>query len=132
MEYEKPFDIWNPFKQSIHKRLDRVLFNEREIWWCHVGINVGFEIDGKGEPFARPVLILRKFSRGMFLGIPFTSSERTGSWYVPVSFEGRTSNLVLSQIRVFDVRRLQRRIVAINETEFKQIKKQLAELLGLT
>lgn len=130
-KYKKPFDEWHPLKKEVHERSVLVIFKEGQVWWCSVGVNVGHEIDGKGKPFRRPVLIVKKFSRTMLLAVPLTSKQRSGSWYAPIAIDGIQSNLVLSQVRVFDAKRLQRRIVEINETEFSQIKKQLGMLLGL-
>ena len=43
---------------------------KKDIWWVSVGVNVGFEEDGKNDNFVRPVLVLKKFNNDMFLGIP--------------------------------------------------------------
>ena len=58
-------------------------FSERDIWWCSLGENVGYEQDGKHENFERPILILRKFSQDMFLGAPLTSSEKEHPLRIP-------------------------------------------------
>ena len=52
------FDIWNEVKKLTHARDDiaEIFFYEREVWWCRLGANVGFEQDGKGEHFQRPIL----------------------------------------------------------------------------
>jgi hypothetical protein len=68
----------------------------------------------------------------MFLGIPTTSKTKTGTWYSQIKIEENPSNLILSQLRVFDSKRLQRRIITIHETEFEQIKKQLGQLLEIS
>jgi hypothetical protein len=61
---QKDFDAWNTEKKSIHANEDYLpLYHEREIRWCSLGQNVGFEQDGTGERHARPVLILKGFSR---------------------------------------------------------------------
>ncbi|MBU2219125.1 hypothetical protein KKG15_01365 [Patescibacteria group bacterium] len=40
---EKDFDAWNIQKKKIHSRDEKILFHEREIWWCSLGVNIGFE-----------------------------------------------------------------------------------------
>lgn len=42
-EHQKDFDNWNERKKKIHQGKKDIYFNEREIWWCMVGVNVGFE-----------------------------------------------------------------------------------------
>jgi hypothetical protein len=60
---QKDFDGWNEQKKSIHVASHAPLYHEREIRWCHLGTNIGFEQDGTGEGRSRPVLILKGFSR---------------------------------------------------------------------
>ena len=57
------FVYWTRLKIRIHFQdiQERPYFKEREIWWVNLGVNVGFEQDGKGDNFERPILILKKF-----------------------------------------------------------------------
>lgn len=129
--YQKPFDEWFPVKKQVHERTTKIVFKEGETWWCNIGINVGFETDGKGRAFARPVLIIKKFSRTMFFAVPFTSKFKSGNWYAPLEIEKDiTSYAILSQARAYDTKRLQRKISDVDLKEFAKIKKQLGELLG--
>ena len=57
----KDFDKWNETKKLVHKDGTDKFYHTREIWWCALGINVGFEQDGSGEEYRRPVLILKGF-----------------------------------------------------------------------
>jgi mRNA interferase MazF len=97
------------------------LFKEAEIWWCSIGINVGVEIFGKGPDFARPVIIFKKFNAHSFLGIPLTTQLKEGVWYIPISFSGKERRAILSQIRVFDARRLLRKIGTLAGDDFQNI-----------
>lgn len=48
--YDKDFDGWNIKKKEINSKFHKPpMFKERDIWWISVGINVGFEEDGKHE-----------------------------------------------------------------------------------
>jgi mRNA interferase MazF len=60
------FDQWNTVKQNTHQKKERVFFHEREIWFLSIGQNIGFEQNGKGSNFLRPVLILKQFSNEVF------------------------------------------------------------------
>ena len=73
---EKDFDRWNSQKKGINKEDERLYFREGEVWWAHLGVNVGYEIDGKRSDFSRPVLILKKFNQFSFLALPLTTNER--------------------------------------------------------
>ncbi|MFA7308472.1 MAG: hypothetical protein WC045_00185 [Patescibacteria group bacterium] len=69
---QEEFSKWNNLKIPIAERKKFPQFSEREIWWCSIGKNVGHECDGKNELFERPVLVLKKFNRDTFLGMPIT------------------------------------------------------------
>jgi hypothetical protein len=43
---QKDFDKWNETKKKIHDRINTPFFNEREVWWCVLGRNIGVEQDG--------------------------------------------------------------------------------------
>ena len=52
----KDFIKWSKVKERVND-LDssHIYFQERKIWWCYLGLNVGTEEDGKGDYFMRPV-----------------------------------------------------------------------------
>ena len=102
--------------------------NKGEIWWAAVGKNIGAEINGKSETFARPVLIFKKFSRETFLAIPLASQPHHGSWYVEVHFSHRISQIILSQIRVMSVSRLYKRIGVVPDVDFEMAKMKFEKL----
>lgn len=72
-QLSKNFDKWNEIKKKLDVSERSVEFNEREIWWCSIGINVGSEQHSQTEDFSRPVLVIRKFTRDIFWGIPLTT-----------------------------------------------------------
>lgn len=118
---EKDFDSWNKVKQDLDEWSKPPFFNEREIWWCSIGVNVGFEIYGKGETFARPVLIVRKYSRHTFFGLPFTSRRKDHPMHYPIDFNNRKGSLLLDQGKTMDSKRLGRMIGSISEKKLNEI-----------
>ncbi|GEM_PF-6457268 len=40
---KKDFQNWHNKKTLIHESKNRPGFHEREVWWCALGVNVGFE-----------------------------------------------------------------------------------------
>ena len=71
---QKDFPGWHRHKEQLHAQHHTPTFQEREIWWCSVGVNVGHEMDGKNQFYNRPVLIVRKFNPHIFFGVPLTLS----------------------------------------------------------
>jgi len=126
---EKDFQSWHNKKARIDQIPKRPFFREQEIWFCHLGANVGFEQDGSGEEFLRPVLIFRKFNNEIFWGIPLTKTNKTSKFYFRFSFlPGIESSAVLSQIRLIDARRLARNIGYLPKDKFRELIQKLKEL----
>lgn len=101
-------------------------FKERDIFYCKIGQNIGFEQNGKGKEFVRPVIILKKFNKFMFFGIPLSTQIKEGIFYHKFEFT-KNDNLItnialLSQLKLFSSNRLLNKIGVINKTEFEEIK----------
>lgn len=132
---QKDFDRWNEEKKKIDTEQGCPGFSVREIWYCHMGLNVGFEQDGKGDDFLRPVIIVRKFNNRIFWAIPLTSiqknvSEHASSYYFPFTFAPETQSIaILSQIRLTDAKRLSHRIGHVSKVDFSELKKKLKALI---
>lgn len=132
---KKDFDKWNSKKKRIHDIVRAPFFNEREIWFCFLGANVGFEQDGSGVDFQRPVIVLKKFNREIFWGVPLTKTKkmkrkkRAEAYYFNFSFiKGVSSTAILSQIRLIDGKRLSRALGRIREEDYKKLTRKLKAL----
>lgn len=129
----KQFDAWNDVKKSAEENNDIARFREKEIFATAIGQNVGFEQNGKGDEFLRPVLIYKKFSNRLFMGIPLSKTLKDGVFYHSFEFQaGVISTAVLSQMRLFDAKRLRYRMGMINTENFETIKSKPGKLLGVT
>lgn len=127
--HTKEFDKWNEEKKIIDNTENKKTFHEREVFSINVGENVGFEQNGKGEEFLRPVIIYKKFSGNVFLGIPLTKAEKEGKFYKSFEFQGKKSTAILSQIRLFDSKRLKYKIGKMSVGDFNAVKEKLIELI---
>ncbi len=125
---EKEYDDWNTNKKQL-SIANRAYFHKGEIWFASIGKNIGDEEDGKNYSFERPILIVRKFNNNIFLGVPLTSNEdKEGKYYHKlISFSGSTA--ILSQIRLFDAKRLLRLMGKIENEELKDIKKKVGKIV---
>lgn len=75
-------------------------------------MNVGTEIYGKEEDFARPVLVINAEVGDIFVGIPLTSKIKSGKYCYVVRVKGdKLSTALIYQIRSFDKRRLRKKLV---------------------
>ena len=86
----KAFDAWNKVKKSIDSYVEesRPFFSAGEIWWSRLGVNVGYETDGKNGTFQRPVIILKKYNQYSFLALPLTSSPKRNPYRLPIGKVG--------------------------------------------
>lgn len=119
---DKHFNEWMVIKSDLHHKAVRRNVKEGDIWWCAVGENVGIEINGKSETFARPVLVMRKLSQFGFMGIPLTSQQHEGSWYACFIFKEKTQYAALAQAKVFSVSRLYKRIGTVPDSDLQIVR----------
>ena len=129
---KKDFDKWNKRKKRLNGDSLRLFFHEREVWWCSVGVNVGFEQDGRGVCFARPVLIFKKFNNEVFWAIPLSTKIKKGKFYVPIELGDTVPRVVIvSQLRLVDAKRLIDKMSMIPADNYKLIQKAVINLCGL-
>ncbi len=128
---QKDFEGWHTRKSSIHSSGVRPNFHAREVWFISMGVNIGFEQDGKGSDYLRPVLVVRKFDKETFWGVALTSRSKSGVHYFTFSHRGggRLSTANLSQLKLIDSKRLRYQVGAISEDNFIELKKRLIDLL---
>lgn len=124
---QKDFDAWNIQKKAINNSNKVHFFHEREVWWCSIGANIGFEEDGKGKAFFRPVLILKKYNRNHLLIVPLSSRIKKHPLRYTFMLQGKQQNALLSQLRVIDSKRLQRRMGRVSVGVFKKIQELVRE-----
>jgi mRNA interferase MazF len=123
---EKDFNGWILKKKKIESDLPWIFCHRREIWWCSLGINVGFEEDGKGKRFSRPVVVIRGFNEKIFIGVVLTTQKKSGDFYFPLGVVGdKEAYAILSQIRLIDTKRLIRKIAVLDEAIFEELKNAL-------
>lgn len=127
----KNFSEWNNIKQDLHKSQKSIIFKERDIIWTSVGVNIGYEQDGKGEIFSRPVLIVKKFSHNLFFGVPLSTQIKQGSFFFEFQLNNKPSNALLVQGRIYDAKRLENKIGMISKDDFVKLKRNLKELLNV-
>ena len=124
----KDFDAWNKRKKEIDIE-EPNFYHEKEIRWCSLGVNIGFEQDGPSQAYKRPVLIIRGFSRHVCLVVPLTTSTKKNPYHMSVGIvEDVEAFAILSQIRLIDTKRLHARLIVLNKKKFNEIKKAIKNL----
>ena len=126
---KKDFSGWIVIKEKLHNvgRIRSV--NTGDIWWYAAGENVRTEINGKSKRFSRPVIIIKKFGRFSFWGVPLTSQKHSGSWYVSFVFQNKTETAALHQLRNIDVSRLYDKIGQVPLSDLQSVIDGITQLL---
>jgi len=127
----KKHNEWNEVKKEIDTQIHSIIYKERDIFWASIGENIGYEQNGKGRIFSRPVLIVKKFSRNMFFGVPLSTKIKEGSFFFEFELLGKKSNALIVQGRLFDTKRLENKIGMMSKDDFIKLKEKLRELLGM-
>ena len=124
----KNFDSWNEVKKRISNN-SPVYTKEGEVYYAILGVNVGYEQDGKGELYLRPIVVYKKFGRDSILAIPLTSQKKSGRFYYSFQFKKDVVSVaLLSQIRLLDTRRVYKKVGRMKFNDFKDMKKKFQEL----
>ena len=127
------YNNWNEIKITIENENIIVGFKERDIFYMNMGKNIGFEQDGKGENFVRPVVIIKGFNKNMFFGIPLSTKIKEGKFYYKFQFQKKdelVENIaLLSQMRLFSTKRLLNKIGVILKENFESLKNEFKSLI---
>jgi mRNA interferase MazF len=128
----KKFKEWHTVKEKLHKETKKsIVPKEREVYWASIGVNIGHEQDGKGNIFSRPILVIKGYTKNLFFGVPLSTQIKQGSFFFEFELNGKKSNALIVQSRIYDTKRLENRIGMISNDEFTSLKKQLKELLDV-
>lgn len=133
-EVVRAFVRWTKVKIQIHHKPDEEInslyFKEREIWWAHLGQNVGFEENGKNEAFDRPVIVLKKFNQHFLWAVPTSTKIKSSNpYYFLFHRDDHRYSALVSQIRPMSSKRLIRKIGKIPKPAFAQLLNRIFDIL---
>ena len=127
---KKDFDNWNTKKKDINNNSLNRFYHPREIWWCSLGVNIGFEQDGTNEQYQRPILIIKAFSSHVCLIVPLTTSKKKNPYHVSVGIVGgKEAFAIISQIRLVDTKRFTDRLSIVDKQIFDKIRNAIRDLI---
>ena len=122
----KDFDRWNKNKKIIDKIGTNKFYHPRDVWWCNLGVNVGFEQDGSGDKYERPVVVMKGFSKQVCLVVPLTTSQKENPYHIKLGkVDGKEASAIFSQVRLVDTKRFSEKIGVIDFVLFERIKKAI-------
>lgn len=124
----KDFSKWNKKQSQLDAKKERLYFRVGEVWWTHIGENIGVEANGKSEEYLRPVIILKKFNKYSFISVPLTTSPIRNKYRISIGkILGKEAAVNISQVRYLDSKRLAKKICPLETGLFLDVKKKASE-----
>ncbi|MDP3800156.1 MAG: type II toxin-antitoxin system PemK/MazF family toxin [bacterium] len=127
----KEYDLWNEIKKNIQFDTDRPDYfpQEGEVWMSSLGKNIGFEQNGSGDSFSRPVLIVKKFNNRMFWIVTLSTKQKSFDFYFNYTdLSNQKVSVILAQMKLVSLKRLRRKLYEISGSLFDEIKQKLKAL----
>lgn len=126
------FDAWNELKKKIDSEQNEPGFfpKEGEVWMATVGKNIGFEQNGSGNNFSRPILIIKKFNNHMFWVVPLSTKQKGFDFYFNYTDPNNQKvSAILAQVKLMSVKRLKRKLYEISSELFDQMKRKFTSFV---
>lgn len=127
------FDTWNAIKKDISEESSvnrRNIPRREDVWVSILGKNIGFEQNGIGDYFLRPVLIVKKFNNKMFWVVPLSRKQKDLDFYVNYTDQsGREVSAIVSQLKLISINRFKRKLYTIESEVFTQVINKIIYLL---
>ncbi len=133
MTEEQEFDKWNKQKKSLHLKPDLVKFypHKRQVWMAVYGKNIGYEQNGAGDNFFRPILVIKKFNNKMFWIVPLSSKQKQIDFYYNfLDLNDIPAAIILAQLKLVSIKRFYRLMYTLDKQKFEKIIDRLTILLN--
>lgn len=128
----KDFDSWNELKKKIdvEKNEPDRFPKDGEVWMSSLGKNIGYEQNGSGDNFSRPILIVKKFNNHMFWVIPLSTKQKSFDFYFNFTDPNNQKvSAILAQMKLISVKRLKRKLYDIPNKLFDEMKQKIKSFL---
>ncbi len=127
---KKDFDKWNILKKEIDNNKNIPYFREGQICFISMWINIWFEQNWKNDNFSRPVLIIKKFNKDIFLWVSLTTKKRISNYIFYIGeFKNKKNYAILSQLRLYSSKRLLSHIWWVTKNINDELKEKITKLL---
>jgi mRNA interferase MazF len=91
-----------------------------------LGKNVGFEQNGNGARFSRPLLVIKKINNHMFWCVPLSTKQKSFDFYYNFTDPNEQKvSAILAQLRLISIKRLKRKLYEIPSFSFMEIREKL-------
>ncbi len=129
---DKEYDAWNELKKKINSDITEPDYfpKEGEVWMSSLGKNIGFEQNGSGSNFSRPIIVVKKFNNHMFWCASLSTKQKKFDFYYNFTDpNGEKVSVILAQLKLVSVKRLKRKLYDISGNDLTEIKGRLRKFL---
>lgn len=130
---QEDFDQWNEVKKKIEAStyIKELFPKAGEVWMCSIGRNIGFEQNGGGSNFSRPVLVVKKFNNQMFWSVPLSTKQKQYDFYHNFTDpDNRNVSAILAQMKLVSIKRFKRRLYEIPDGLLNDMRIRLQAFLS--
>ena len=129
------YDKWNSVKKKTQNNNRKLGIKPRDIFWAKIGQNVGSEEYGKDKNFARPVIVIRKLTHDLFIGIPLTSTIKDNDYFYSFTYNNKSNGItknsaMILQVRTFSIKRLMNKTGVVSKVDYNRIIEKLKGLFS--
>jgi len=133
----KEYDEWNEVKKNTQQKKRKLGMKSREIFWVKIGHNIGSEEYGKGKDFARPVIIVRRLTSDLFIGIPITTTIKNNDYFHSFTYNNKSrgqveNSAMILQVKTFSIKRVLSKIGTVDKESFDEILEKTKSLFNPT
>ena len=132
MTDNQEYNIWNELKKKIELTDSHPTYfpQEGEVWMSSLGKNVGYEQNGSGDNFSRPILVIKKFNNHMFWCVPLSTKQKPFDFYFNFTDPNNQKvSVILAQLKLISVKRLNRKLYEVAPKLLVQSKDKLRGFL---
>lgn len=131
------YDKWNEVKKYTQQKKRKLGMKSREIFWVKLGQNLGSEEYGKGKDFARPVIIVRRLTSDLFIGIPITTTIKNNDYFHSFTYMNKSRGMVensamILQVKTFSIKRVLSKVGTVNKEDFDKMLEKTKSLFNPT
>ncbi|TSC58335.1 MAG: hypothetical protein Greene041679_118 [Parcubacteria group bacterium Greene0416_79] len=88
-------------------------------------------MDGKGESFTRPMLVVHVVGSVLALVVPLSTKLKGVVGYIPFEFHEKQISLCVHQMRIISQRRILARKSRISDKRLRQVKLEIKKFFSL-
>ena len=126
------FDKWNIEKQKTEadEYSEENFPQIGEVWMGVIGKNIGYEQNGTGDNFSRPVAIVSRFNNKMFWAVSLSTKQKEFDFHYNFTDPNNQKvSIIIAQLKLVSLKRLKRKMYDLSEKDFGNVLQRIKSFL---